>query len=101
MQHIAYIADLFGHRVTVLRLLAGANVDSALVETTATLLAIVAQDCSALLSADTNVSAIDMDGETPLNSATKNRHHDVVAVLIDTGADIDFPDAHRWAPLVC
>jgi ankyrin repeat protein len=55
----------------------------------------------ALLAAGSDVNARSENGLSvlPIHSATAGNHDDVVAVLVDAGADVNATQRHGWTPL--
>jgi hypothetical protein len=92
-------------RVELVRLLveAGTNVNHHDSDQRWTALAFAARDgyldvCRILLAAGSIVDSTDSFGNTPLWRATFQRHNDVVALLVENGADRDLKNNHGISP---
>ena len=94
-----------GVRVELVKLLvdAGTNVNHHDSDQRWTALAFAARDgyfevCRILLAAGSNVDSTDCFGNTPLWRATFRRHNDIVALLVEYGADPDLKNDHGISP---
>ena len=92
-------------RVELVKLLveAGANVNHHDSDQRWTALAFAARDgyfdvCRILLAAGSMVDSTDCFGNTPLWRATFSRRNDIVALLVEYGADRDLKNSHGFSP---